>query len=846
VRGRRWVGGFAVLAIMMIPPGAALAEDPADVADPRAVALPSFNESPGCAGPYGVIGPLATRSGYLSPEERVFGPWGDFFGRDMEEVHARLVAMQLPMADEPFTVYVHERVAPALRQVIDNLEREAAAGRLYNVRADFTWSYNPVTVPPGRRFSFHTVGAAIDVNSDTNPYRADNVLVTDMPEWFVAAWTDAGWCWGGDWQEVKDPMHFSWQGPLYTPGYPALTPMPPVTAAAGFTTAVTFTTGLAAGPAGAVHLVADVDRDGAPDAVRLRGWTSVGHLGVEAAVSGHAFETCRTHDITAQRPRGRDGFSLADWTGDGRPDLWAFDGSGATVRVEIYRWQTGYRKLVVRLPEVPTGSAVAYLAGDYDRDGRADLFVVRAGAPGSVEVWAGPGFARLLASAPLSTVVDAGTRVALGDYDVDGIPDVFLLAAGDAATLWVALGSQGFTLVGPLTSSVGAHPGSTLQVADYDGDGRDDLVFFDDDGMVTVYLGGIRGPEEELIGWFSESFAADWQFGEGCVPNPGFESQPGFLRARFADAAGPGAAFTYPNPESGIWTVADLWWRWWWPLPGEFVDLEPMAGPEGAAYAVLLIDEGAKLQVRNALDGLVSATIPLSARSDPIDLAVLDAGGTSAIAVVFAGDDPAVVVRGLGGELLAEVPLGAFTPAFLVAAADLTGDGRADLVAVGNGPRGGVAFRTISLPDGVVAQGTVWGRGTVEGAAVVPGTSSVAILLRPPEGRRGAVVVLDAVTGDRPVAFRTPVTAAGSIVAAVTGGGPMLVVATRNARSGGVRVEGRLALTGELRWVRAGSLGFDPADADQIESGVVVILGHRFGDGNVEVAWWNPATGARL
>ena len=64
----------------------------------------------------------------------------------------------------------------------------------------------------------------------------------------------------------------------------------------------------------------------------------------------------------------------------------------------------------------------------------------------------------------------------------------------------------------------------------------------------------------------------------------------------------------------------------------------------------------------------------------------------------------------------------------------------------------------------------------------------------------------------------------------------MLVVATRNARSGGIRVEGRPAFTGELRWVRPGSLGFDPADADQIESGVVVILGHRFGDGNVEVA----------
>ena len=844
-RCRLRVAALALTALCGGFPAAAGADEAGPTLDPRAVTVPSFNESPGCGGPYGVIGPLATRSGYLPPEERVFGPWGDFFGRDMEEVHARLVEMRLPTADKPFIVYVHERVAPALQQVIDNLEREAAAGRLYTIRARFTGSYNPVTVPPGRRFSFHTVGAAIDVNWDTNPYRADNVLVTDMPEWFVAAWTDAGWCWGGDWQDIKDPMHFSWQGPLQTPGYQVPAPLPPATAPSDFTTALTFPTGLAAAPAGAVQLVGDVDRDGAPDAVRLRSWTSVGHLGVEAAVSGHDFETCRLHDVTARPPRGADGFALADWTGDGRPDLWAFDGSGATVRVEIYRWETGYRKQVVRLPEVPTGSAVAYLAGDYDRDGRSDLFVVRAGAPGSVEVWAAPGFARLLASAPLGTAVNVGDRFALGDYDVDGVPDVFLLAAGDAAPLQVALGGQGFTLVGPPTSSVGAHPGSTLQIADYDGDGRDDLVFFDDDGMVTVHLGGIRNPEEDLTGWFAEP-AADGQFGEGCVPNPGFESQPGFLGARFADAAGPGAAFTYPNPETGIWTMADLRWRWWWPLPAGFVDLEPITGPGGAGYAVLLGDGGATVEVRNALDGLVSATIPLSPRSDPVDLAVLDVGGAPAIAVAFAGEDPALVVRDLQGALLAEVPLGAFTPARLFAAGDVTDDGQADLVVVGNGPRGGVALRTISLGDGEVARGAVWGRATVAGAALVPGTSSVAVLVRPPRGRRGAVVVQDLVTGARSVVFRTPVMAAGTIAAAVAEGGPMLVVTTRNARSGGIRVEGRRALTGGLRWVRTGSLGFDPADADQIESGVVVVLGHRFGDGNVATAWWDPATGARL
>ena len=107
-------------------------------------------------------------------------------------------------------------------------------------------------------------------------------------------------------------------------------------------------------------------------------------------------------------------------------------------------------------------------------------------------------------------------------------------------------------------------------------------------------------------------------------------------------------------------------------------------------------------------------------------------------------------------------------------------------------------------------------------------------------------MVQDLGTGARYLVFRAPAMASGTITAAVTGDGPVLVLATRNARTGTVRVEGRAVPGGQRLWVRAGSLGFDPADADQIESGAVAILGHRFGDGNVEVSWWDPATGARL
>lgn len=840
------IAALLTVVLSAVPSGPVFADGTAPGEEARAVTLPSFTESPGCGGPYGVGGPFATHSGGLGPEEPVLGPWGGFFGRTMDEVHGHMVPVELPKADRPFTLYVHERVVPALQQVIANLEREAAQGRSYTIRAGFTSSYNPITIPGRRSLSFHTVGAAIDVNSDTNPYRADNVLVTDMPAWFVKAWTDAGWCWGGDWRDVKDPMHFSWRGPLYSPGYSEFVPYPPLTSASDFQTAVTFATALGQAPAGSIQLVADIDRDGAPDAVRLRAWTTYGHLGVEAAVGKRDYEACVLHDVTVRPPRGEAGFSLVDWLGDGRPDLWAFDTSGASVRVEVYRWETRYRQRAMIQPGISSTGVVALLAGDHDRDGRSDLYVVRSGSPASLEVWAGPRFTTLLTQAEIVTGVSAGDRVALGDHDVDGIPDLYLLSGGEPASLRVTLGGHGFSAEGPIQTMVGAHPGAVLQVADYDGDGRDDLMFFDAEGRVTVYPGGLRAPDADLTGWFSASFAADWEVGEGCVPNPGFETEPGFRGVRFADAPGPGAAFAYPNPETGAWTLAALDWSWWKPLSGRFVDLEPIGGPEGPAYAVLLAGRHARVELRRVQTGEVLAALAVPQRSSPVDLAVTAYRGSQALAVAFAGSRPGLLVVDVDGAVLADIDLAGWSPEYLAPAGDLTSDGNEELVVVGRNRDGAVGLRVVSISSGLVREARVAAGFEAEGIAVIPAGSghgaAVAILLSRAAGR-GGVALHDLATGARLALLPTARISAGVVEVAQAAEGPVLVIAYRSAANGRVRVEGRTAFSGTRLWSRSGSLGFDPADADQIEAGPVLITGHRFGDGNVEVAWWDPATG---
>jgi hypothetical protein len=85
----------------------------------------------------------------------------------------------------------------------------------YVVRAGDTGGYNCRQITGGSGHSLHAFGIAIDINWSTNPFRADNVLVTDMPRVMVAnikrIRTHSGrqvWGWGGDYRTVKDAMHF--------------------------------------------------------------------------------------------------------------------------------------------------------------------------------------------------------------------------------------------------------------------------------------------------------------------------------------------------------------------------------------------------------------------------------------------------------------------------------------------------------------------------------------------------------------------------------------------------------------------------------------------------------------
>jgi hypothetical protein len=509
---------------------------------------PNFNESAGCG--IGITGPAPPRvpvSGYQTTSTRVYGPWADFYGRDFQQISASQAYVSVPMSGGA-TARVHARVVPAFQRLTANL---AAAGRTYTISRVAGWTWR--TVNGSYVLSQHAFGAAIDVNWATNPYRSDNVRITDMPAWFVQAWTDAGFCWGGDWVYIKDTMHYSWMGPPATPGYGArMGPYPPLTGTAAFQQRV-LSVATPYGEVGEDGYVAMADRrrDGADDLYVVRPHNGVWRVEAAGAVVGFARSGIR-RDAAAPVGAGQE-VTLADYDGDGRADLWVFDKGGATVTATVYSDESHFTEVigsfatgVVWAPG--TELALGYL--DWE-DWIPDLFVVRRGAQTSAEVYSGSsGYAsRVVADTTAlgDTTDPSAWSFLLGDYNVDGVTDLYAVSLSTPAGVRVAIHSASTGYTGAATNlntAIAARPDSRLAIGDYDGDGRDDIYVLTA-GILDTYLGGVPDrPVGALTDWYTPQEPVHFDAGPECVGG-GVCDQVGYVdgggRWHIADEVGWGS-----------------------------------------------------------------------------------------------------------------------------------------------------------------------------------------------------------------------------------------------------------------------------------------------------------------
>lgn len=208
------------------------------------------------------------------------------------------------------------------------------------------------------------------------------------------------------------------------------------------------------------------------------------------------------HGVTGSDQRWT--FDLGDYNGDGTADLYAIDRMGAaSTEVHVLNGADGYRSYLLHAASAQqtTGNdgAWQYRLGDYNRDGRLDLYAIhRQGASNRTEVHVLNGadsfhsflLHKATALGPTGSGADWAFDVA--DYDGDAAPDLYAISkqgSSGKTEVHVLAGGGGFQSYLAHIATGLAATGSdyvwTFDLGDYNGDGKLDLYAIRRQGTVT-------------------------------------------------------------------------------------------------------------------------------------------------------------------------------------------------------------------------------------------------------------------------------------------------------------------------------------------------------------------------
>mgnify|MGYP001826291288 CR=1 FL=1 len=274
------------------------------------------------------------------------------------------------------------------------------------------------------------------------------------------------------------------------------------TAAAPFTDEVLSTTT----PFGSVdpeyrYLIGDGDGDSLADVFQLVPRQNGTRLEYSQTDRRHAWcAVGRDHALGIEV--GDRAVVLGDISRVGRNDLVFIDGSGEYLTIEVSLKPTAFEEIVVIETTIPSAPTDEYLLADHDGDSHVDLFVIRRSAEWTqIAVYSGAdNFTSVLLETDTGLGETSGRFFTIGDIDVDGLPDLFVVTdLGETKRVQVL--SNGYETV---TATYDLDLDATIldvSVNDYDGDGRGDLWFWDDTGTLTVRLGNTRLPGAALTSW---------------------------------------------------------------------------------------------------------------------------------------------------------------------------------------------------------------------------------------------------------------------------------------------------------------------------------------------------------
>src|SRR5271157_1132232 len=360
--------------------------------------------------------------------------------------------------------------------------------------------------------------------------------------------------------------------------------------------------------------------------------------------------------------------AFGDFNGDGKLDMAVANDGSNNVSVFLGNGDGTFRPAV----NYPAGSgATAVAVGDFNGDGKLDLVVANVGA-GTFSLLLGNGDGTFQAKTDTSVLFGA-MSLAVGDFNKDGKPDVAVLSIL-GVTVYLGTGGGKF--------SAGVNYGTrsglgNIVVADFNGDGNPDLAVANTgSNTISIYLGNGAG-----------AFASNMDFTAGTTMS--------VQSLTAADFNGDGKL----------------------DLAVTNFGCNPCNSTALGGNVAVLMGNG---------DGTFQAAVYYPGVNKPTSITAVDFNGDGSVDLAFINFFPYTVTvlqnKGDGTFLTPTPPVlyGAGNGPVFVAAVDVNGDGKPDLVAL----NGGSNSVTVMLNKcggciGACAAGSI--ASVVNGASFLPG-----------------------------------------------------------------------------------------------------------------------------
>jgi hypothetical protein len=214
--------------------------------------------------------------------------------------------------------------------------------------------------------------------------------------------------------------------------------------------------------------VADFNGDGRPDVAAMNGDSGTVSVFLRQAGGGFAAEAGSPFPVGG----GLSNAVVGDFNGDGRPDIATAGFTTGVVTVLARQAAGGFA-----VEETPTSLGVrlgAVAAGDFNRDGKLDLAATRWDAPGGVSILLRNGASTGYTVGQTFATGTNPRSIAVGDFDGNGAADLAVTNNG-ASSVSTLLGAGDGTFTSEAAVPVGTGP-IGIVAADFTGDGRSDLA----------------------------------------------------------------------------------------------------------------------------------------------------------------------------------------------------------------------------------------------------------------------------------------------------------------------------------------------------------------------------------